>query len=47
MHVATRPPSGEVKNWKVEALDLAAHPGGRLKQFIVALGEDEEGELTP
>jgi len=45
MYVATRPPSSEVKNWKVEALDLAAHPGGRLKQFIVALGEDEEGEL--
>lgn len=45
MLVATRPQSGASTKWSVEPLDLATHPGGKLKSFIVAFGEDAEGEL--
>jgi hypothetical protein len=31
--------------WTMETLDLEGHPNGAIKQFIVALGEDAEGEL--
>jgi len=44
MLVATRPQSGASK-WSLEPLDLATHPGGKLKAFIVAFGEDADGEL--
>ena len=44
MLVATRPAGGSGK-WNVEPLDLATHPNGKLKSFIVAFGEDADGEL--
>ncbi len=31
--------------WTLEALDVVGHSNGAIKQFIVALGEDAEGEL--
>jgi hypothetical protein len=31
--------------WAMEPLDVTDHPGGALKLFVVALGEDSEGEL--
>ncbi|MBI4661968.1 MAG: PQQ-dependent sugar dehydrogenase [Verrucomicrobia bacterium] len=45
MLVATRPTPGASKAWTIEPLDLVTHPKGRLKSFIVALGEDAYGEL--
>ena len=44
--VATIPP-GDSKEarWTVQPLALKEFPDGRLKAFIWALGEDEEGEL--
>ena len=44
--VATRPlqTSADAK-WTAEPLPVKDHPDGRIKAFIWALGEDEEGEL--
>lgn len=42
--VATRPGSGSGM-WNVQPLDLVSHPGGKVKNFVVALGQDREGEL--
>jgi glucose/arabinose dehydrogenase len=44
LYVATRPASGSGP-WSMEALDLTTHPNGALRAYIVALGEDAEGEL--
>ena len=45
--VATRPPptAGVAQKWTAEPLGVKDHPDGRLKAFVWALGEDEEGEL--
>ncbi len=44
--VATRPQrTGAAEKWTVEPLGVKDHPDGRLKAFIWALGQDEDGEL--
>ena len=44
--VATRPAqTGGAEKWTVEPLAVKDFPGGRIKAFVWALGEDEEGEL--
>ena len=44
LFVASRPsqPGGL---WTMEPLDLASHPGGKVRAYVWALGEDEDGEL--
>lgn len=44
---ATIPPSGSggPAHWTVQPLALKEFPNGRIKSFIWALGEDDEGEL--
>ena len=42
LYIASKGTDGK---WTMEALDVASHPGGALKQFIVAFGEDADGEL--
>jgi len=44
LYVATRPASGKGP-WSMTHLDLASHAQGQLGTYIVAFGEDEEGEL--
>lgn len=44
MFVASRPASGSGP-WTLEPLSLTSHPDGSIKAFIVALGEDSDGEL--
>ena len=44
LYVGTRPASGSGP-WTMERLDLASHPAGHIGAYVVALGEDEEGEL--
>ena len=44
--VATIPPPGSGNaRWSVQPLALREFPNGRIKSFIWALGEDEDGEL--
>ena len=44
--LATRPNErGTGEKWTAEPLPLKDHPDGRIKAFLWALGEDEEGEL--
>jgi glucose/arabinose dehydrogenase len=44
--VATIPPPGPgAARWTVQPLALKEFPDGRIKSFIWALGEDEDGEL--
>ena len=44
--VATLPPGGSASaRWSVEPLAVKDFPGGRIKSFIWALGEDADGEL--
>ncbi len=44
--VATRPAQkGPGERWTAEPLPVKGHPDGRIKAFIWALGEDENGEL--
>ncbi len=45
IYVASRPSSDAVKKWSIEPLDLTSHPKGKLRAFVVSLGEDAEGEL--
>jgi glucose/arabinose dehydrogenase len=46
MLVATIPPQGSAATrWTVQPLALRDFPNGRIKSFIWALGEDEDGEL--
>ena len=42
--VAT-PPEAQEKMWGLEPLDLATHPKGLIREFVVAFGQDSEGEL--
>jgi len=42
LYVASKDADGK---WTMDALDLAAYPAGALGQFIVALGQDADGEL--
>ena len=42
LYVASKNAGGK---WTMDALELAGRPGGALKLFIVALGEDADGEL--
>jgi hypothetical protein len=43
--VATIPHEGPSARWSVQPLALKDFPNGRIKTFIWALGEDEDGEL--
>ena len=43
--VATIPGSGPGVRWTVQPLALKEFPNGRIKSFIWALGEDDDGEL--
>lgn len=46
MLVATIPPAGSGNaRWTVQPLALKDFPNGRIKSFIWALGEDDDGEL--
>lgn len=45
LFVATRPASKDAKAWSLETLDLVAQPGGRIGKYVVALGQDAEGEV--
>lgn len=45
LYVATRPVAGSSQPWAMAPLDLATHPKGEVGAYIVALGQDEEGEL--
>jgi glucose/arabinose dehydrogenase len=46
MLVATIPPAGSgAARWTVQPLALKDFPNGRIKSFIWALGEDDDGEL--
>jgi glucose/arabinose dehydrogenase len=42
LYVASKGSDGK---WSMESLDVASHPGGVMKQFVLAFGEDAEGEL--
>ena len=42
VYVASKGSDGK---WTMDNLDLASHAGGNLKQFIIAFGEDTDGEL--
>lgn len=42
--VATRPKSGSGP-WDVRPLDLVSHPGGKVKLFVVSMGQDADGEV--
>ena len=44
LFVATRPTDGSAK-WSLNHLPLQEAPNGQLKLFVVAMGEDAEGEL--
>lgn len=44
-YVATRPSSTAEKKWSISPLDLTTHPNGKIKAFVVALGQDADGEL--
>jgi glucose/arabinose dehydrogenase len=43
--VATMPPEGSGACWTVQPLAVKDFPNGRIKSFIWALGEDDDGEL--
>jgi glucose/arabinose dehydrogenase len=43
--VATIPAPGPAVRWTVQPLALKEFPNGRIKSFIWALGEDDDGEL--
>jgi len=43
--IATIPPKESSARWTVQPLALKDFPNGRIKAFIWALGEDEDGEL--
>ncbi|MEK7685760.1 MAG: PQQ-dependent sugar dehydrogenase [Verrucomicrobiota bacterium] len=45
VYAATRPGASGPKKWSVEPLDLVTHPKGSVGGYVVALGEDAEGEL--
>src|SRR5438477_10014636 len=42
--VASRP-SSSGEQWKLERLNIGGHPNGSIPQYIVAFGQDAEGEL--
>ena len=42
--VASRP-SSSGEQWKLERLNIGGHPNGSVPQYIVAFGQDAEGEL--
>lgn len=44
LFAATKPASGGGR-WSLAQLDLASHPQGHVGAYVVALGEDEDGEL--
>ncbi len=44
LFVATRPASGGGK-WSMAPLELSSHPQGHVGAYVVAMGEDEDGEL--
>jgi glucose/arabinose dehydrogenase len=44
--VATRPENGgPAGRWSAESLAVTDHPDGRIKAFVWAFGEDQDGEL--
>jgi len=42
---ATIPPDGSNARWTAQPLALKEFPKGRIKSYIWALGEDQDGEL--
>ncbi len=42
---AVKRPMGGAKNWMLETLEVAGLPKGKLGAYIVAMGEDADGEL--
>jgi glucose/arabinose dehydrogenase len=44
LFVATRPSSSATR-WTMDSLDLVTHPGGKVGAYILAFGEDTDGEL--
>lgn len=42
--VAT-PPESKGKMWELKPLELTTHPKGWIREFVVAFGQDSEGEL--
>jgi glucose/arabinose dehydrogenase len=45
VYVATRSDFGAAQKWTMEPLELLSHPKGEMGAYVVALGEDAEGEL--
>lgn len=45
IYMATRPGADAGQKWSVKPLDLASHPQGKMKAFVVSVGQDAEGEL--
>jgi glucose/arabinose dehydrogenase len=42
---ATRSPEKDVAAWSLDHIRLEGHPDGKITGFIVAFGQDEEGEI--
>ncbi len=45
LFAATRPSSGGGTRWSLAPLELGSHPQGHVGAYVVAIGEDENGEL--
>lgn len=45
LFVATPPKSKTETRWTMERMNLATAPDGKLKGFVVAFGQDDEGEV--
>jgi hypothetical protein len=43
--VATPPESGQGERWETEPLVLGTHTGEHIGEFVLAFGQDNEGEL--
>jgi hypothetical protein len=43
--VATRPEAGQGEGWVTEPLVLETHAGAHIGAFVLAFGQDAEGEL--
>ena len=45
LFAAKRPEAGASPKWSMELLDMVTHPKGKVGAYVVALGQDAEGEL--
>jgi hypothetical protein len=43
--VATRPTGAAAKDWTLDPLPVASHPESRLGVYVLAFGQDLEGEI--